>query len=249
MRRTAWTLLCLGLLITDKVVCVQEQCTNPTATSMGTKNFARMCGVSENNNCGAIASSTWSDTPPPSAAVDGIYSSSADSGHQNIFHTLANGWWRVDFGVQRRLQRIYIRNRFQAATHHALNNAQILVGDTDSVTGNTVCATVVNAGLDNYITCVGIGRFLFVVGRPNSFLFFSELEAYGLCACPADQYGPSAGSGPCAVCPDPNNVSLAGSTSVVSCTCPGGSFGIEGVCTNCPAGQNSIAGATAIIYI
>ena len=227
MRRAVWTALCLGLLSIGGVFYQQQQCANPATTSTGTENFARMCGATGNVGCGATASSTLSAQDlPPSVAVDGVYSASTDTGHQKIFHTAVSGvnWWRVDFGTERRVQRVYIRNRFDPLYHVQLNSAEIRVGNTDSSTSNTVCGTIGTAVIDNVVTCDVLGRFLFVVIQ-NDYLHFSELEAYGPCACPAGQFGPSAGSGACTTCPA-NSVSLAGAVAATECvfSCPAGQY-------------------------
>ena len=80
------------------------------------------------------------------------------------------------------------------------------------------------AVLDNVVTCDVVGRFLFVVVQ-NAYLLFSELEAFGPCACPAGQYAPVTGSGPCVACPA-NSVSPAGAVAVTQCVfvCPAGQY-------------------------
>ena len=91
------------------------------------------------------------------------------------------------------------------------------MGDIDSATKNTVCATIASATLDNYFTCDVTGRFLFVVVQ-NDYVYFSELEAFGSCACPTGQYEPAVGNAltACVACPS-GSLSKLGSVGSAAC--------------------------------
>ena len=154
-----------------------------------------------------------------------------------FFHTtnVANSWWRVDFGVSRRIQRVQIQNRQDSNTFSRIVGAQIMIGDFTTVSLNLQCGSALSGSSANYVTtCDQAGRYLYVFMPRVSMLHFSEHEAFGPCACPAGNYGPSVGSGPCVACPANtyksltdlvcqlcplDSVSLEGSTSIASCTC------------------------------
>ena len=186
-------------------------------------------------------------SPPPSTAVDGIYNGPSDTGYGNIFHTDANfapSWWRVDFGTPRRVQRVYIRNRIDQQAR--LNGATIRVGNLDSFNQNTVCASLGTAALDNVVTCDIVGRFLFVVVG-TVFLHFSELEAFGPCACPIDRFGPALGTAmtACVACQSgfTSPVGSVGAAACIPIVCNAG-FQLSGsLCGACASGKYT-AGAS-----
>ena len=241
MRRAAWNvatvLHCvLCALVTLAAAQTPQQCADPTTTSVGTENYARMCGTNRNVACGVKASSSMdlSWHGPATLGNDGILSSAHGSFAEGFFTQFEVGWWRVDFGTPRRVQRVYIRMTSNANSYYYLVDSVIRVGDTDSHSANTVCGTMSTVQLDNVVTCDVLGRYLFVKLANEGYLFFSELMAFGPCACPAGYKGPSVGSAPCVACPANSyktftdedcqvcpldSVSMAASTSYASCTC------------------------------
>ena len=237
---TVLSLLCA--LVTLAATQTPQLCANPTTTSTGTENYARMCGVNASAACGATVNNdegkTWHG--PPGVAVDGVLSSAGTGFRLGFFTKGVAGsrhWWRVDFGTQRHVRRVYVRRVWDNTYAIGMNNAQIIVGDTDDVLANPVCGSWGTFALDNVVTLNCVGRFLFVrqLNPNNQILSFSELQAFGPCTCPAGSNNPSAGSGPCVACPVKTyksltdtgcqpcpliSTSLQGSTSIASCTCP-----------------------------
>jgi len=126
---------------------------------------------------------------PAGIAVDGSLldlAAVALDVHAGIFHTLNTGvqFWSVDFGVVRRIQRVYIQSRNNHMDR--LNGAQIWVGNQNTPFNN-VCGTIVTGALVNNVDCNAFGRYLHVTVN-NVFLHFAELMAFRPCACPAGQY-------------------------------------------------------------
>jgi len=211
---------------------VQQQCANPETTSIGTENFARMCGADGGvGACPATLSNQKVDIPGeiyggPGVAVDGLTPGPAAGTQLDYFHTpcgTSNEWWRVDFGVSRRVQRVEIRGRNDRNDLNArIETAIVKIGDSETHSSNVACGNALSGNqFAHTVTCDLVGRYLHVVLPTTACFSFSELSAYGPCACPAGQYGPSTGSGACVACPE-SETSALGSIGVGACvfTCP-----------------------------
>jgi len=216
MRRAAWNVAtvryCVFCALVNLAAAQTPQlCANPTNTSTGTENYARMCGVNRNAACVATVSSAFelgnTVFGPPSQAVDGVLSSAGNSGYQGAFLTNVEiAWWRVDFDITRHVQRVYIRSVFNPNLWEDMHRIIIRVGNGETVSSplNTVCGFFATTTLDNVQTCNVLGRYLFVTRETAQNMYFTELEAFGPCTCPANQYAPPSGSA-CEALPCPAN--------------------------------------------
>jgi len=242
-RRLALLVTCC-LLVCSVDAQIQQQCANSLVTTTGTQNLARMCGA--DGGVGACTTTMINKYPNlnheqyggPEVAVDGIKATFSVNVMAQFFHTthIANSWWRVDFGVSRRIQRVQIQNRQDGGTLHRLSGAQIIVGDSTTVSGNLQCGTDLRGNLyDHVVTCDRVGRYLYIFQPRVANIHVSELEAFGPCACPAGQYSPSVNNGPCLHCPT-GLTSLEGASSINNCTC---SPGAACAALKCPANQFS----------
>jgi len=243
MRRTAsnaaTVLYCLlYALVTLAAAQTPQLCANPTITSTGTENYARMCGVNADAACEATASSTYGKTWHwgPEIAVDGVLST-IGGGYDEGFLTdfvAERAWWRVDFGTQRHVQSVYMRQIWDSGYWGGVNNARILVGGTGDHSTTPYCgeANFGDVRLNNEVPCNCLGRYLFVKTEQNKNLLFSELMAFGPCACPAGYINPSVGSGPCVACPSNSQSTANGS----ACECSAGYTSLPESCVICPEG-------------
>lgn len=144
------------------------------------ENLARACA---GGPCSTEQSSTY-HVFPASYAVDGI--TTADF-VQNLWctHTTAshNTWWRVDFGVSRRVQTVRIYNR-GSDVFSRLEGFSISVGESTDWRLNSLCAQNQPApGAPSYVAdvpCVGQGRYLHVVIIGTSkMLTLCEVQVFG----------------------------------------------------------------------
>ena len=98
-RRLAWLATCC-LLVWSVDAQIQQLCANPSVTSTGTQNFARMCGAE--GGVGACTATMINKYPNrhheqyggPEVAVDGIKASFNVNVMAQFFHTthIANSW-------------------------------------------------------------------------------------------------------------------------------------------------------------
>ena len=141
---------------------IQQLCANPSVTSTGTQNFARMCGAG--GGVGACTATMINRYPNnnneqyggPEVAVDGIKATFNVQVQGQFFHTthISNSWWRVDFGVSRRIQRVQIQNRQDGGTLFRIFGAKIMIGDSTTVSENSQCGSDLSHNLyDHVVTC------------------------------------------------------------------------------------------------
>jgi len=171
----------------------------------------------------------------PGVAVDGLTPGPAAGTRLDYFHTpcdKSNEWWRVDFGVSRRVQRVEIRGRNDRNDLNArIDTAIVKIGDSETHSSNVACGNALSGNqFAHTVTCDLVGRYLHVVLPTTACFSFSELSAYGPCACAA-----------CVACPE-SGTSALGSIGVGACvfTCPSNAHKTaDGLACECDEGSIS----------
>jgi len=149
MRRAAWNvatvLYCVFCALVNLAAAQTPQlCADLETTSTGTENYARMCGVNANAACEATASSVLASQYIASIAVDGVLSSDGTDLELAFISQNEIGWWRVDFGITRGVQRVYLRNPWSSSNWGYMRNIVIRVGTPPTPSRRThraSCAT------------------------------------------------------------------------------------------------------------
>ena len=151
-----------------------------------------MCGTTRDQQCFTSQSSTLASYIS-SNANDGVKIS-------GFSHTDGQGstdpWWMVDFGSSLAVASGMVWGRYDGCCESRMDGFEVWIGTNPNYpagNGNSMCF-VDTANDQDYapytqaFSCIGIGRYLFVVlPGTNRILTLTEVEVYppatGLCAC------------------------------------------------------------------
>ena len=209
-------------------------------------NLARACS---GGNCPTLSSGYWGGEARyhPSKVVDG------DLSLTNTFHSHeeTNPWVTVDLQQSMYVNRVRIYNRGECCQQR-LTNFEIRIGNSATLTSNTVCVTNQPNFLDfQDFTCVMSGRYVSLRVIGFAILNFREFEVYGTkiiydttlykCpVCPQNTATNDTGTVVCEACAAGKTTD--GRTGQVECVCDVGTEpGADGLCQTCRAGRYKAA--------
>ncbi len=156
----------------------------PGSRLAGTRNLARSCGATGNQQCGTVQSSTYSNFPSY-LGNDGRTTCGYDLTFTHTNFDDPDAWWRVDFGITRLAVGGIIWGRCDCCQSR-LDGFRLWIGDSPTYNGqgNTNCYTAMTtphyySPYTHAFTCVGQGRYFFVHLPSGDALSLIEVQVQG----------------------------------------------------------------------